>query len=229
MDLLSLVKPGFAASPLLLESEQSPKLIEKMAKKIFDRTEDSKSFAHPDWIQLDGDKIKLEDLRESLIELRRCPFEKSFRLLSIENFEACNIQIQNALLKTLEEPLAHWIILLGVISSHGILSTIRSRCLVYREARQSNAPIELNNLSFIFEAVLQGDELRIHELTDAYLKNRDEARKLLIALLHKASQLGYPGHWSKFAPQLLESLKFLDRNINPRSLWDQAWTRSMVS
>ncbi|PIR23700.1 MAG: hypothetical protein COV44_01360 [Deltaproteobacteria bacterium CG11_big_fil_rev_8_21_14_0_20_45_16] len=228
MDLLSLVKPGFAASPLLLESEQSPVLIEKMAKKIFDRTEDSKSFAHPDWIQLDGDKLKLENLRESLIELRRRPFEKSFRLLTIENFEACNIQIQNALLKTLEEPLAHWIILLGVISSHGILSTIRSRCLVYHEPRQANTLSELSNLSFIFEAIHERDELRIHELTDAYLKNRDETRKLLVALLTKASQLGYPGHWSEFAPQLLESLKFLDRNINPRSLWDQAWTRSMA-
>jgi len=72
--------------------------------------------------------IKIEQIRALIDFMRLKTFSGTYRLAVIENAELMNLNAQNALLKTLEEPAEHAFIWL--LSSHPrrLLPTILSRC-----------------------------------------------------------------------------------------------------
>lgn len=57
------------------------------------------------------------------------PYSSERKIYIIDEAEKMNVQAQNALLKTLEEPPAYTVILLLTSNLEGLLSTIRSRCV----------------------------------------------------------------------------------------------------
>jgi DNA polymerase-3 subunit delta' len=86
---------------------------------------------HPDlvWLRPVGMSHAVADVREKLIHrapLR--PFEGDRRVFVIEAAEALNEESQNAMLKTLEEPPAHAVILLLTAEPESVLPTVVSRC-----------------------------------------------------------------------------------------------------
>jgi DNA polymerase-3 subunit delta' len=86
---------------------------------------------HPDlvWLRPVGMSHAVADVRERLIQrapLR--PFEGDRRVFVIEAAEALNEESQNAMLKTLEEPPAHAVIILLSAEPESVLPTVASRC-----------------------------------------------------------------------------------------------------
>jgi len=85
---------------------------------------------HPDFIFIkpEGKEIKIGQLREELI-LKLClkPFRGQYRVAIIDQAETMNIESQNALLKTLEEPPTNTILILISSLKEALLPTIRSR------------------------------------------------------------------------------------------------------
>ncbi len=73
-------------------------------------------------------QIKVEDLRESLRALAFPPLHGGTRLILIREAEQLNQASANALLKTLEEPPPHNLIILSVQETAGLLPTLISRC-----------------------------------------------------------------------------------------------------
>jgi len=213
----------FVPSPLLVESSDSGQSVEALARKSLSLADTVNS--HPDWIRLDGNEIGMEGLRSALYELKHRPFEADKRVFSIINFQDCNRHIQNALLKTLEEPKDYWVILLGVGSSFGLLSTIRSRCLVYRESEVKDFEIS-EETEDIFLYTKNKNDLALFPRLEKLLKNRDQSKALFKNLLRKASKESYPGFWSAFALELEQSLHLVDRNISPKIIWEMAWTKA---
>lgn len=73
-------------------------------------------------------QIKVEDLREALRATCFPPLNNGVRLIFIREAEQLNQASANALLKTLEEPPAHNLIILSVQETAGLLPTLVSRC-----------------------------------------------------------------------------------------------------
>ncbi|PWH14717.1 MAG: DNA polymerase III subunit delta' [Anaerolineae bacterium] len=79
-----------------------------------------------------GGILRVEQIRELQHRLSLSPYEGRYRIALILRFEEANLNAQNALLKTLEEPPPKVILLITVEDSENLLPTIVSRCEVVR-------------------------------------------------------------------------------------------------
>lgn len=92
---------------------------------------------HPDVIYFqplkNGKTYTIEDVREQLLEtVDLKPFQYEKKIYIIEKADTLNIQSQNALLKTLEEPPAQVVFLLLAERAEAFLPTILSRVVVMK-------------------------------------------------------------------------------------------------
>lgn len=86
---------------------------------------------HPDIdvIEREGPFIKIEQIRALKHRLRFKPLEGRYRVTVINNGQHLKVEAANALLKVLEEPPAHNLIILTALETTALLPTIVSRCL----------------------------------------------------------------------------------------------------
>jgi DNA polymerase III delta prime subunit len=225
-------------SPLILEGSSHTAWIERIAKTALCRDLSAcgicssckliASKNHPDWIELDGG-IKMESLRDRLYELQRRPFQARYRVLSFYDFHKSSANIQNALLKTLEEPKTDWIILLGSLSISRILPTILSRCLKIKLAFDARDSTSHSEHLHIFSQIENGIDLEFYNEFEALFKSKEKTRSTWAELLEMASSRGYPGFWASLAPELLDAIHLLDRNLQPKILWERAWNAANQS
>ena len=75
-------------------------------------------------------KIKIEPMRQLIYSLTLKPVEAKRHVACLLNFDAANIETQNAFLKTLEEPPGQSVMLLTAERAEDLLPTIVSRCEV---------------------------------------------------------------------------------------------------
>jgi DNA polymerase-3 subunit delta' len=91
---------------------------------------------HPDLTlikaETTGGTIKVDQIRELTRVLSLTPFSAKYRLALIIRFEDANQNAANALLKTLEEPPSHVVIILTSESSERLMPTVVSRCELIR-------------------------------------------------------------------------------------------------
>ncbi|MFZ4827885.1 MAG: ATP-binding protein [Phototrophicaceae bacterium] len=89
---------------------------------------------HPDIVVAEHDSktgaLKIEAVREVTNKLALKPFEATYRIAIMNDFEQARPQAQDALLKTLEEPTERAILILLVNNPDKILATINSRCQI---------------------------------------------------------------------------------------------------
>jgi DNA polymerase-3 subunit delta' len=91
---------------------------------------------HPDLTVLQAEEIggnlKVDQVRELQRSLSLAPYEAKQRMALLLRFEDANPSAANALLKTLEEPPPHVVMMITAESSERLLPTIVSRCEVLR-------------------------------------------------------------------------------------------------
>ena len=86
------------------------------------------SGAHADYLEILGDEaIKIEPIRELGYKLALMPYAASHKVAVIDNAHNLTTEAANALLKVLEEPKAHTVMILVTDNSHRLLPTISSR------------------------------------------------------------------------------------------------------
>jgi DNA polymerase-3 subunit delta' len=85
---------------------------------------------HPDifWIEPEGDYIKIEQIRRMQEQIKYTLYEGKNKVVIIDKAEKMNLQSSNCLLKTLEEPPPHTVLILLTTTPYQVLPTIRSRC-----------------------------------------------------------------------------------------------------
>ena len=88
------------------------------------------SGSHPDMVTVEpeGAFIKIDQVRRVSRELRFAPLEGKRRIVIIDNAQAMNLEASNAILKILEEPPKHTILILTASQTTDLLPTIVSRC-----------------------------------------------------------------------------------------------------
>lgn len=88
------------------------------------------AMTHPDVILLE-EGAKVDTVREKVVqEISIKPYRDRYKIVIIQAADKLNIQAQNALLKTIEEPPDYSIILLLCENREGLLPTIQSRCVM---------------------------------------------------------------------------------------------------
>lgn len=89
---------------------------------------------HPDVLytqrESETSALKIEELRSMMQKLALKPFESPYRVAIFRDFDMAQPRAQDALLKTLEEPAPHAILILLAKSLEPILATITSRAQV---------------------------------------------------------------------------------------------------
>lgn len=89
---------------------------------------------HPDvsLIEPEGQTLKIDQVRQMQKDLSYRPYEGRYRVLIIEAADRMAPYMSNSLLKTIEEPPLHTIIILLANNPRSMLPTILSRCQILR-------------------------------------------------------------------------------------------------
>ncbi len=98
----------------------------------------------PDILRLTHEKtvISVDDVRQQIgatVDIR--PYGSPYKVYLVDEAEKMNVQAQNALLKTLEEPPAYVVLLLLTTNAEQFLPTVLSRCVLLNLHAVSDARI----------------------------------------------------------------------------------------
>jgi len=171
------------------------------------RNEDPLLFAtHPDFVTFPPDgplrQLSIEQMRLLKERAQFKPLSGKRRVFLIDHIDRANEQAANSLLKTLEEPPEHLILLLTAENSYDLLPTIRSRAVPFHLGRVSVEEMR----AFVSERGLADSERRIALAAgspglavsldlDAY----DQRRAAMVTLLAVAAGRTPFAEWVKHA------------------------------
>lgn len=100
---------------------------------------------HPDIVyserESETSQLKIEEIRSVMQRLALKPFEARYRVAILRDFDAAQPRAQDALLKTLEEPAPHAVLILMARSLDAVLPTIISRSQVIQLRPASTAVV----------------------------------------------------------------------------------------
>ncbi len=117
----------------------------------------AKEHNQPDIIYVTHDKpnvISVDDIRHQLNnDIVIKPYSSKYKIYIVDEAEKMNVQAQNALLKTIEEPPAYGIILLLTTNADVFLPTILSRCITL-------------NLKSVQEDLIKEHLMKQHQIPD---------------------------------------------------------------
>ncbi|MDX6486345.1 MAG: polymerase subunit delta, partial [Gaiellaceae bacterium] len=98
---------------------------------------------HPDLLEVrpEGTQIRIDQVRELWHDIQLRPFSAERRVYLIWDAETMPEVVQNALLKSIEEPPGHAVVILVCAQPHRLLATVRSRCEQVRFAPLAAAEV----------------------------------------------------------------------------------------
>src|SRR5579864_6677461 len=174
------------------------------------RNEDPLFFgSHPDFLTFapEGPLRQLTIPQMRLLKDRAAlkPLKGAWRVFLIDGIDRANEQAANSLLKTLEEPPPHLILIMTARNPYDLLPTIRSRAVPFRLTRLTEEEMRA------FAAARQLDHLerRVHlaegspgVAASLDLEAYDRRRDAMLALLKVASGLEPFGTWLKHSDSI---------------------------
>lgn len=154
---------------------------------------------HPDYLFIEAEKskIKISQIRDAIRFISYKKFEGKFRVVIIDNAHEMNVQSQNALLKSLEEPTPDTVFILITSNLLKLLPTIKSRCQRIRFKKPSLDEIKkyINSLKQYKEkeldliAKVSGKSFA--NITKFNLESYNNARKEILDFLYKLKDSPY--------------------------------------
>jgi DNA polymerase-3 subunit delta' len=174
------------------------------------RNEDPLLFStHPDFLTFPPDgplrQITIEQMRLLKERAQFKPLHGARRVFLIDHIDRANEQAANSLLKILEEPPEHLILLLAAENPYDLLPTIRSRSVSFHLAPLGNAEMQ----AFMAARGLQDAERRMALAAGSPglavsmdLEVYDERRIAMLKLLQVAAGRAPFGDWVKVAEAL---------------------------
>ena len=174
------------------------------------RNEDPLFFAsHPDVLTFAPDgplrQITIQQMRLLKERASLKPLKGAWRVFLIDDIDRANEQAANSLLKTLEEPPPHLILIMTARNPYDLLPTIRSRAVPFGLSRLTDSEMR----SFAAARQLDHAErrLRLAEGSPGVavsldLETYDRRRDAMLALLRVASGLEPFGTWLKHSDSI---------------------------
>ncbi len=174
------------------------------------RNEDPLLFAtHPDFITFPPDgplrQISIPQMRQLKELAQYKPLHGRRRVFLIDHIDRANEQAANSLLKTLEEPPEHLIVIMTAENPYDLLTTIRSRAVPFQLAPLSNDEMR----AFARERELSNPDRRIALAggspglaVSLDLETYDQRRAAMLDLLKVASGRSGFADWAKHSETL---------------------------
>ncbi|MBV8846077.1 MAG: DNA polymerase III subunit delta' [Bryobacterales bacterium] len=174
------------------------------------RNQDPLVFAsHPDFLTFAPDgplrQITIQQMRLLKERAPLKPLRGAWRVFVVDSIDHANEQAANSLLKTLEEPPPHLILILTARNAYDLLPTIRSRTVPFHFARLTEddmrAFLETRNVDHA-ERRLQLAEGSPGVAVSLDLEVYDRRRTAMLALLKVAGGLEPFGSWMKHSDSI---------------------------
>jgi DNA polymerase-3 subunit delta' len=174
------------------------------------RNEDPLMFgSHPDFLTFapDGplEQLSIQQMRLLKDRAQLKPLRGAWRVFLIDGIDRANIQAANSLLKTLEEPPGHLILLLTARNPYDLLPTIRSRSVILSLGRVPEEEMR----SFVAAKSLDNPERRLALAGGAPglavsidLETYDRRRTAMLTLLRVAAGMEPFGAWMKHSDSI---------------------------
>lgn len=165
--------------------------------------------SHPDFLTFAPDgplrQITIEQMRLLKDRAALKPLRGAWRVFLIDSIDRANEQAANSLLKTLEEPPPHLILILTARNAYDLIPTIRSRAVPFHFARLSDEQMR----AFLATRQVDDPERRL-QLAEGSpgmavsmdLEAYDRRRAAMLALLKTASGLETFAGWMKYSEAL---------------------------
>jgi DNA polymerase-3 subunit delta' len=176
---------------------------------------------HPDLIWIEPEeadkKIAVDQIRDIIKKANETTLQGGYRVIIINPASAMNVNAANALLKTLEEPVAKTLLILINNSSLRLPATIISRCqkLIFKPVASASAiewlhqslP-EMKTTPELLLKLAHGAPLRALALNESdYLIRRGELFEGMFALISGAiDPVAFAAQWSDVEPLLVVDL-----------------------
>ena len=152
----------------------------------------------PDIIYVTHEKpnvISVDDIRHQLNnDIVIKPYSSKYKIYIVDEAEKMNVQAQNALLKTIEEPPAYGVILLLTTNADSFLPTILSRCITL-------------NLKTVNEDLIREYLMKKYQIPDY---QADVCAAFAQGNVGKAIQLASSGEFNELKSSALSIVKKLD-------------------
>jgi len=152
----------------------------------------------PDIIYVTHEKpnvISVDDIRHQLNnDIVIKPYSSKYKIYIVDEAEKMNVQAQNALLKTIEEPPAYGVILLLTTNADSFLPTILSRCITL-------------NLKSVNEDMIKGHLMKKYQIPDY---QAEICASFAQGNVGKAIQLASSGQFNELKSDALSLVKKLD-------------------
>ena len=174
------------------------------------RNEDPLVFSsHPDFLTFAPDgplrQITIQQMRLLKERAPLKPLRGNWRVFLIDSIDRANEQAANSLLKTLEEPPPHLILIMTARNAYDLLPTIRSRSVPFHFARLAEEEIR----AFLATRPVDDAERRLHLAEGSPglavsidLEAYDRRRAAMLALLQAASRAGSFEAWRRHSDSL---------------------------
>ncbi len=168
----------------------------------------------PDLFIIDSDH-SINQIRQLKLFFSQKPYSHQNKLAIIYQADQLNLESQNALLKTLEEPGPNNYLILITPTLRSLLPTIISRCQIVRTSSKSTTttpPLKITGN-------LQTDLLESEKIS----QNKETILPFLKDQLHVYHQLlktdPSPAN-SQIIKKLITAIKMIESNVDPRSALD---------
>ena len=174
------------------------------------RNEDPLVFgSHPDFLTFPADgplqQITIQQMRLLKDRAPLKPLRGAWRVFLIDNMERANAQAANSLLKTLEEPPEHLVLIMTARNTYSLLPTIRSRAVTLSLGRLGEKEMR----DFIAARGLEDPNRRLALVAGAPglavsldLETYDRRRESMLALLKVAAGAEPFGTWMKHSESI---------------------------
>ena len=152
----------------------------------------------PDIIYVTHDKpniISVDDIRQQLNnDIVIKPYSSKYKIYIVDEAEKMNVQAQNALLKTIEEPPAYGVILLLTTNADAFLPTILSRCITL-------------NLKSVSEDLIKAYLMKKYQIPDY---QAEVCAAFAQGNVGKAIQLASSGEFNELKAEVISLVKKLE-------------------
>lgn len=187
------------------------------AEKVLQETGFSRS--HPDlkWFEAE-EKLGIGEARQIKEFLSLKPFQGKGQAIVILAAENLTPEAQNALLKTLEEPLGDTTFILGVTSEDQLLQTILSRFRIINLKDQTSKikEIESKEQERIEKLLSSSVEERFQFIEK--LDNKEKFLGSLIVYFRQELLKNSKGKHANFLKDLMETERWAKQNVNIRAI-----------
>jgi len=162
--------------------------------------------------------IGIKHIRQIEHFLSLKPYQSEQKIVFIPQAETLTIPAQNALLKTLEEPPAHSLIILTVSHSHLLLPTIISRCQIIKTSKSDSRLLTQSDCQYqqkLFNSISQASiaaKINISHQSASSKESAVDFCEQQIAFIRQQKNL----HMSKLLRCLSQTTSYLQANVNPK-------------